>query len=201
MVVWARSSRARQDERMTDAARVPIRKPSDDPRLTDLFAKGLRGPNGEVINIFGALGNHPDLMKRWLVFAGHVMGKNTISERDRELLILRTGWNCKSRYEWGQHVLIALECGVSAEEIEAVKQGASHPSWSAWDSLLLRAADELHTRFGLSDGTWAALSERYSTEQMLDTVATVGQYHLVAMLLNSMQVPLDEGVPEVTFPS
>jgi alkylhydroperoxidase family enzyme len=186
---------------MTESARLPIRKPEDDARLTELFAKGLRGPNGEIINIFGALGNHPDLLKRWLVFAGHVMSKNTLSPRDRELIILRTGWNCRSRYEWGQHVLIALECNVSEAEIEAVKAGPSHPSWSAWDALLLRAADELHETFGLSDATWAALAERSTPEQMLDTVATVGQYHLVAMFLNSLRVPLDPGVPDVTFPS
>lgn len=186
---------------MTDAARLPIRKPADDHRLEELFAKGLRGPNGEIINIFGALGNHPELLKRWLVFAGHVMSKNTLSARDREILILRTGWNCRSRYEWGQHVLIALDCGLSADEIEAVKTGESHPTWTAWESLLLHAADELHEQFNLSDATWAALSAHNTPEQMLDTVATVGQYHLVAMFLNSMRVPLDPGVPDVAFPA
>jgi hypothetical protein len=67
--------------------------------------------------------------------------------------------------------------------------------------LLLRAADELHESYGLSDATWAALAERNSPEQMLDTVATVGQYHLVAMFLNTLRVPLDAGVPDVSFPS
>lgn len=191
----------RQYEDMNQTPRLPIRTPADDPRLAEAFAKGLRGPNGEIINIFGALGNHPDMMKRWLVFAGHVMSKNTLSARDRELLILRTGWNCRSRYEWGQHVLIALECNVSEAEIEAVKAGPSHSSWSEWDALLLRAADELHEQFGLSDATWAALAAKNSPEQMLDTVATVGQYHLVAMFLNSLRVPLDPGVPDVSFPA
>jgi len=186
---------------MNDAPRLPIRKPSDDPRLAEAFAKGLRGPNGEIINIFGCLGNHPDLLKRWLVFAGHVMSKNTLTPRDREILILRTGWNCRSRYEWGQHVLIALDCGMSEAEIESVKVGASDPRWTEWESLLLRTADELHQDFGISDPTWAALAARCTPEQLIDTVATVGQYHLVAMLLNSLKVPLDEGVPSVTFPS
>ncbi|CAB4703222.1 unannotated protein [freshwater metagenome] len=98
-------------------------------------------------------------------------------------------------------MLIALECQVSAEEIEAVKAGPTHPRWSEWDALLLRAADELNVDFGLSDATWAALAARNTAEQMLDTVATVGQYHLVAMFLNSLRVPLDPGVPDVTFPS
>ena len=47
----------------------------------------------------------------------------------------------------------------------------------------------------VSDATWAALAERYDTEQLLDTVFTVGQYHTVAFALNSCGVQLDAGVP------
>ncbi|MEY4371238.1 MAG: hypothetical protein RL219_7 [Actinomycetota bacterium] len=186
---------------MTDAPRLPLRTTDDDPRLAELFAKGLERSDGQVLNIFGALANHPDLLRRWLVFAAHTLSKCTLTPRDRELLILRTGWNCRSRYEWGQHVLIALGCDISADEIEAVKAGPTHPGWSDFDALLLRAADELHTDSRLSDSTWAALSARYRAEQMLDTIAVVGNYHLVAMFLNSLLVPLDPGVPDVTFPA
>ena len=42
---------------------------------------------------------------------------------------------------------------------------------------------------------WSTLAERYSTEQLLDTIFTVGQYHAVAFALNSCGVPLDAGVP------
>lgn len=187
-------------QHMTDTPRLPLRTTGDDPRLAELFAKGLRRADGEVLNIFGALANHPDLLRRWLVFAAHTLSKCTLSPRDRELLILRTGWNCRARYEWGQHVLIALDCGISADEIEAVKLGPSQSGWSAGDALLLRAADELHGASGLSDATWNELTARYQPEQILDLVAVVGNYHLVAMFLNTLRVPLDPGVPDVSFP-
>lgn len=183
------------------APRLPVRGPEDDPRLAELFAKGLNGPDGRPLNIFGTLGNHPDLLRRWLVFAAHVLSKNTLTARDRELLILRTGWNCRSRYEWGQHVVIARECGISDAEIERVKAGPSADGWSAYDQLLLTAADELHTTSSLGDTTWAALGRHLSTEQVLDLVATVGNYHLVAMFLNSTRVELDAGVPTVEMPA
>jgi alkylhydroperoxidase family enzyme len=178
--------------------RLPIRRDADDPRLAELFAKGLRGPDGEVLNIFGALANHPDLLRRWLVFATHVLSKSTLAARDRELLILRTGWNCSSAYEWGQHVLIARECGVADDEIERVKLGPSAAGWSVDDADLLRAADELHTASAVSEATWLALSRRFDVEQLLDIVATIGNYHLVAMLLNTLRVPLDAGVPDAS---
>ena len=177
-------------------SRLPIRQGDEDPRLMEMFSKGLTGPGGEPLNIFGVLANHPDMLKRWLVFATHVLSKNTLTARDRELLILRTGWNCRSRYEWGQHVVIAQQCGITAKEIAAVKKGATSAVWSKKDKLLLTSADELHNDYCLSDSTWAALSVQYSHQQILDLIATVGNYHLVAMFLNSTKVPLDVGVPD-----
>jgi 4-carboxymuconolactone decarboxylase len=186
---------------MTDALpRLPVRRADDDPALAELFAKGLTGPDGEVLNIFGTLANHPDLLRRWLVFGSHVLSKSSLDERDRELLILRTGWNCRSRYEWGQHVLIARRSDITDDEIERVKAGPGAFEWSDHDRALLRAADDLHDRSEISDGTWAALSTTYDAAQLLDVVATVGNYHLVAMFLNTARVQLDPGVPDEDVP-
>jgi len=183
-------------EKKNAPARLPIRNGNEDPRLAEMFSKGLTGPNGDPLNIFGVLGNHPDMLKRWLVFATHVLSKNTLTARDRELLILRTGWNCRSRYEWAQHVEIALRCDITATEIKAVKKGAAASTWSPIDKLLLTAADELHNEYALSDATWRNLGNHYSNEQVLDLIATVGNYHLVAMFLNSTKVPIDAGIPD-----
>jgi alkylhydroperoxidase family enzyme len=184
---------------MSDAGqsspRLQPRDGAEDPRLAELYSKMLNGPDGRPLNIFGTLGHHPDMLRRWLVFAAHVLSKNTLPERDRELLILRTGWNCHSRYEFSQHVEIGLRCGITRDEIEQVKVGPLG-RWGAPDRLLLEAADELHERSMLGDATWAALTAVYSNEQVLDLIATVGNYHLVAMFLNSTGVQLDAGVPD-----
>ena len=73
---------------------------------------------------------------------------------------------------------------------------ASEAQQAPFDAALLRAADELHDDSRISDATWAVLAERYSTEQLLDVVFTVGQYHLVSMALNTCGVELDDGIPD-----
>ena len=152
------------------------------------------GREGRVLNIYRTLAAHPKLLKRWGVFGTHVLYKSTLTPRERELLILRTGWLCRSEYEWGQHVIIAKGVGVTGEEIERVKAGAEAPGWSPFDAALLRAADELHFDSFIGDTTWEALSERFDTRQMIDTIFAVGQYHIVSMALNSLGVQLDKGV-------
>ncbi|MDH3643309.1 MAG: carboxymuconolactone decarboxylase family protein [Gammaproteobacteria bacterium] len=148
-----------------------------------------------IFNIFKTLTNHPPLMRRWMVFANHILGKSTLAVRERELVILRIGYLCQAGYEWGQHVLIARDAGMSDAEIRSAKTGPATPGLSDLDRLLLQATDELHADAHVSDETWAGLSELLSTQQLMDLVFTVGQYNLVSMALNSFGVQPDEGLP------
>ncbi|MFN8641519.1 MAG: carboxymuconolactone decarboxylase family protein [Candidatus Binatia bacterium] len=149
---------------------------------------------GRVLNIFATLAHHPDLLRRWMVFGTHVLGSRRSARRDRELLILRTGWNCRAEYEWGQHAIIGRACGISDEEIARIAVGPDAPGWDPFDAALLRAADELHRDSRIGDATWRALGARYDTKQLMDLIFTVGQYTLVSMALNTLGVQLDEGI-------
>jgi 4-carboxymuconolactone decarboxylase len=150
---------------------------------------------GRVFNIFKTLAHHPDLMRRWLVFANHVLGKSTLGVRERELVILRIGYLCQAGYEWGQHVEIARRAGMTDDEIRSAKTGPETPGIPELDRLLLQATDELHADAHISDATWAGLSNELTTQQLMDLVFTVGQYNLVSMALNTLGVQLDEGLP------
>jgi alkylhydroperoxidase family enzyme len=165
---------------------------ADTLALLGATSGGVR--SGPMLNIFRTLAHHPKLLKRWLVFGGHVLGKSTLPPRERELAILRIGWRCRSEYEWGQHAAIGRACGLSDEEVRRTTEAATAPRWSAFDAAIVRAVDELHDDAFLSDTSWSALSAKWSTEQILDFVFAVGQYNLVSMALNSLGVQLDAGV-------
>lgn len=166
-----------------------------DPEQWDAETRAVLEPltrgGGRLLNIFRTLANHPKLMKRWLVFGNHVLGKQTLPVRERELVILRVGWLCRSEYEWSQHVVIARASGLSDEEIERIAEGPDAAGWRAEDAALLRAADELRTDAFISDATWSELSKRWDTKQLMDLVFTVGQYNLVSMALNTLGVQLE----------
>ena len=147
------------------------------------------------MTIFRTFIRHPKLFKRWLVFGNHILFKSTIPPRDREILILRTGWRCRSEYEWGQHVVIGKAVSLTDDEILRITEDPEAAGWDPFDATLIRAADELHDDQIVGDTTWAALGEHYSTQQLMDVVFTVGQYTLVSMTLNSFGVQLDPGVP------
>lgn len=161
--------------------------------IRELLPKASGVSGGKPLNIFTTLVRHPGLYKRWSVFGTHVLFKSTLPPRERELVILRTGWLCKSEYEFGQHSRIGRQCGLTDDEIVRITAGPDAPGWSDGDRLLLRAADELHENKIIGDATWNALRTSWNDQQIMDLIFAIGQYTLVSMFLNTIGVELEEG--------
>jgi 4-carboxymuconolactone decarboxylase len=174
--------------------RIPMRDLST-MTAEDREAVEKNSMNGRIFNIFKVLAHHPKLVKRWTPFAGHILGKQTLPFRDRELLILRIGWLNQAEYEFAQHELIARKGGVSDTDIVWLKDGPKAAGWSEKESALLQVADDLFDNSVVSEETWETMSKHYSTEQLMDAVFTVGQYNMVSWALNSFGVPLDDFLP------
>jgi alkylhydroperoxidase family enzyme len=175
--------------------RIPPLPPDKRPDRTEEILAGLRAEPGVDLNIFATLAHHPRLLKRWSQFGGTLLAGGELPARDRELLILRTGWNAHSEYEWGQHVIIGKASGVTDDEVAALTEPVADGGWSDDDAALLHAADELHTDNRISDTTWALLAGRLTEAQLIEVCMVVGQYHLVAFTLNSLGVEREPGVP------
>ena len=170
---------------------APLPPEERDP-ATEEVLEGLRfGRDQPVGNLFTTVAHHPRLLKRWSAMGGILLFRGELSGRDRELVILRTAWNCRAHYEWAHHVDFARAVGISDQEIGWVTEGPESTGWAAEDAVLLRAADELHLDARIGDAAWAQLAERYSPAQLVELCMLVGQYHLVAFALNSLGVQLE----------
>jgi 4-carboxymuconolactone decarboxylase len=148
---------------------------------------------GGVLNIFRTLIRNADAFRAFQWWGGYVLNRNSLSPRDREILILRAGWLCRSGYEWTQHHRIGLQSGLSPEEIERIKLGPMDQHWTPAERALLAAADDLHRDQFITRVVWESLSAHFSERQMMDVVFTVAQYVQVSTILNTFGVQLDEG--------
>jgi alkylhydroperoxidase family enzyme len=192
------------------AARIePLLPPDWDAEAREAlgaFPKGLQfvlsqweneegDPRGR--NVLGCLARYPALARAFLTFNNHVAIDSTLSAREREILILRTAWLRRSEYEYIQHVILGLRAGLTEEEVARIEEGPDAPGWQAADADLVRAADELCDSGGIGAATWARLSGRYGDEQMMDIVFLVGCYQVVAMMMQSLDIPLEPGVEPI----
>jgi 4-carboxymuconolactone decarboxylase len=177
-------------------SRIPPQPPEDWAEELRPILTADRGQQPRLgdMNIFTTLARHPELFRNWMRFAGFLLIDGRLPFADREMLILRTGYNCRAPYEWGQHVRIAMDGGIEREVIERVAAGPDAPGWDERQALLLRAADELHTDARISDATWTGLARHLDQQQLIELPMLVGQYHLVAFTLNSLGVEPEPGL-------
>ena len=185
------------------ATPVPPRLPPVDAAdLTPEQLELLAATGGaDSLNIFRTLVRHPGLYRRWAPFGGKLLAGGKLSERDRELVILRVAWRCRAGYEWGQHVAIAQRAGLTDPEILRVADDSSPGSggngtgWSAPDAVLLTAADQLLADHAIGDAVWAELRDRNTDAQLVELTLLVGHYAMLAGALNSFATPLDGELP------
>jgi 4-carboxymuconolactone decarboxylase len=154
-----------------------------------------RTPEGRIYNLFATFVKHPKLLRRWYPYGMHVMMKSTLSDRDREIVIMRIAYLNNADYEWGHHRMIANRIGLTDEDLARVIEGAEADGWNDLDRMLIRAVDEMKVSASLSDEVYDGLADHYSEKQVMDLVHTYGAYNLVSTCLNVFGVQLEDDVP------
>lgn len=179
--------------RLSEPRIAPVQEETATAEQKELLAPfAKRG--GPVLNVFRTLINEPDAAKSFLAWGNYILSpRNALPAREREIIILRIGYLCRSGYEWTQHVRVGQQSGLSDTEIARIKLGADALGWTEPEATLLRATDELHHDKFISDATWAEMREYFTQKQCMDAVFTAGQYTQVSMFLNTFGVQLDEG--------
>ena len=174
-----------------------IDAPDREPPLT---APRIEPVEGDGLRVSRTLRRHPAMADRWYANPRYVLDpeQSRLTPHDRELVILRTGWNAQSVYEWAKHVGSVGRARDHGLEPTWIAQGQDAPGWNARERLLIDAADEMYTDTTISDETWAALSEHYDIHQLVSIAATAARYRKVSMTLNALGVqplPDDERFP------
>lgn len=153
-------------------------------------------PQIAELNVFRTLLKHPKLAKAvndlllMLLFDG-----NCLPHRLRELLIMRIGWVTGSNYEWTQHWRIALEqFDVPEADLLAVRDWQRADCFGPADCAVLAATDETLEHGHISQKTWAACAAHLDAGELVDLVAAIGTWGLIAQLVHSLEVSLEEGV-------
>lgn len=178
--------------------RLPLREPPYDPEVArNIENTAFKGLSPQNLRL--ALAHHPRLAGAFQAMAHVVLFKCEVSERDREIAIIRTGALTRSEYEWGMHVSIyAAECGLEAAAIRDLTMSSTwmdldESIWTPNERLVVRMVDELHHHSTLSDETWEQLNAAWPREQVIELIFASSFYHMAAFFLNSAAVPLEEG--------
>lgn len=163
--------------------------PEERDELAEELLGGVRRPDGEDLNIFATLVRHPKLLRKWLPFGGALLYRGVLEPRLREIVVLRTAWRCDATYEWGHHVEVANDVGLTTEEVAAAStDDIDAYGWTDLEKALLRAVDELHAVARISDDVWSSLATEFDERALIELCMLVGNYHTVAFAVNSLGI-------------
>lgn len=146
---------------------------------------------GPPPRVMTTLARHRRLFRRWLRFASGLMPGGTLPRAETELVILRVAHLTGSEYEWRHHERLGRASGLSAQEIDRVREGPAASGWSTRQQLALRAAGELLSGRMIGDELWEELAKAFTERELIELCMLVGHYDMLAMTLNSLRVQPD----------
>ena len=179
---------------------MPRFKPLAESDMTEVQRKAVAelesGPRGRF-NPHGPnalLLRSPDLMARTQKVGEYLRYSSALPQRLREFAILVTARQCSAQVEWIEHSPLALKQGVDPSVLDDLLLGKKPAAMKDDEAAVYQFCKELHETHGVTDATFAAVTERFGERGAIDLIGLTGYYAMLAMVLNVGQEPLPGGV-------
>jgi len=166
-------------------------------KLTDAQKKAIEefkaARGNEVTGPFVPLLRSPEVMTRARAMGDYLRFKSALPPRLSEFVILLTARKWTQNYEWNAHAPLALKGGLKQAIVDAIAAGRRPAEMAKDEQALYDLVDELQRNQSVSDPTYATAIGAVGEQGLIDAVALVGQYSMLAMVLNTARTPLPEG--------
>ena len=116
----------------------------------------------------------------------------TLDPRLREIAILRTAKDCRSVYEWTQHVPAARHVGVTDEQISAIENWQGAACFGELERLTLQFTDEVNANVKANRETLEALKKHLSPGEIIELLIIIGHWRQTASILETTEVDLED---------
>jgi alkylhydroperoxidase family enzyme len=161
-----------------------------DPLLGQMF-DAIRARGAEPLNMHLTLGNAPKLFKAYADLAFAIRAAE-VPRAYRELIIYRTVYLSGGDYEIAQHKPMALSCGLTRAQLDAVPDWKKSSLFDERQRAILAYADEMAAEKGVSDATFAALSKFFNPKEVVELTISAGFYAAAARVTKALEVQLEK---------
>jgi 4-carboxymuconolactone decarboxylase len=194
-MVAGASARADAQDRMP-----PI--PAD--ALTDAQRKAIdefkAARSADISGPFIPLLRSPEVMTRARAMGDYLRFRSSLPPRLSEFAILLTARRWTQQYEWNAHQPLALAGGLKSDIVSAVAEGRRPERMAADEEALYALADEVQRNQSVSDATYAKAIAAVGEQGVIDAIGLIGQYTMLAMVLNTARTPLPPGAKPALAP-
>ena len=171
-------------------ARLPALRERDDlpdehRHIHDYLVK----TRGYVSPGFGAILNKPEAAYLIAQLGTHIRFENELPDNVRELTALVASAELDGVYEQGLHTRDAHEKGVAQSVIDAVNaRSDALPGATEAEAIAVRCAREMTRTHELSDEGFELARKQFGDSGVVELIATVGYYSMLAYVHNALHV-------------
>ena len=162
------------------------------PLQAEVHVEALRGPRGKIPGPMIAWLRSPEIARHAQKLGAQLRFGSGLDPRLRELAILVCARHWTSHYEWTSHKRIALAEGLDPAVILAVARDDTPPEDGSELALVWRLSRAILRSGRLDEASYAEGRAVLGEEGMVELVATIGYYCLVALTLNVFELGLPE---------
>jgi len=164
----------------------PLRQPLD-PIMQEMFDK-RRAMGGAIINLQLTTGHAPKFSRAAAAMAFTIRFDALTPRALLELVILRTAQIVGSDYEINQHRPLMKLCGYSEPQITALESWRASPLFDEKQRAVLGYVEQMAHGGNVDDPTFAALSRRFTPQQIVEISYTVGSYYANGLLTKALRI-------------
>jgi 4-carboxymuconolactone decarboxylase len=135
----------------------------------------------------------PELCERVDALGAYCRFESALPLRLRELSLLIAARFFDAQYSWVAHADKAVEAGIRAEAIQQLAENQVPDFQDAPAQILYAFASQVLRDHFVDDETFAAGLATFGEQGLVDLIGSLGNYSMLAMLLNTFQVELKPG--------
>ncbi|MEM7293361.1 MAG: carboxymuconolactone decarboxylase family protein [Pseudomonadota bacterium] len=157
----------------------------------------VNGPRGKFGGPFPALLHAPMIGERVQALGEALRFHGELDAVAREIAILTVARHWHSPVEWNAHVVIALDLGLAKATVRDIRNDVETIDASSAQAACYRYARELLHHKRVSDSTYQQTLAELGYAQLVELIAVLGYFDLLAMILNSFATDPrpEDGVP------
>jgi len=175
-------------------ARIPeVAERSSLPAAQQPIFDAIAASRGRVGVPFSLLLHSPEAAGRIAHLGAYLRFESPLQAAERELAILTAARESDCNFEFAAHARLGREAGVREEAIEALRARAPLAAFTADEARIVDFGRQLLREHRVAPDTFAAVHERFGDAGLVDLVALLGYYTLLACALNAFEVSVPEG--------
>jgi len=169
---------------------LPLVENPDDPLVREQFDKLAAGSG--ILNLHRMMAHAPALMKASGDMALAFRHETKLPRAIAELAILRAAQFLDAPYVWARHVPLARDCGVTAQQMNALASWPDSTAFTPVQKAALGFAEKAVQRLPFDDSGAAELRRHFTAREIVELAMVVGFYVSTAIFVKALAVPAEK---------